>query len=334
MARRHELPASRRARRAAVAVSHRRSSGQPAAARSAVERSDRRRAARRSCRSNSNRRSTRSSPDFPMRLTTGRRLDSFNTGVQTGGYTSPLRFGETIDLAPEDGVSLGVAEGERVRIVSRRGAVDAPVRFDRGLRPGLAFMTHALSRRGRHQPADHRRDRSEVGHRGVQGVGRSNRETLSGPSPDSRGGRDARRTRSDRRRLDVDVGPGSGPAPAAARAPRRSRARRLDQRRRAESHLRAAVRAAGGGVRRRVVLQHVLDEAAAAVGRACLRRHRVPRERRGGAVPRSRAAARQGRRADSRTAARCGCAARVLASASVRRPCSFSAPERSTPTAA
>jgi anaerobic selenocysteine-containing dehydrogenase len=81
------------------------------------------------------------SPDFPLRLTTGRRLDSFNTGVQTGGYASPLRFGETIDLAPEDGVRLGVAEGERVRIVSRRGAVDAPVRFDRGLRPGLAFMT-------------------------------------------------------------------------------------------------------------------------------------------------------------------------------------------------
>src|SRR6185369_10261564 len=49
------------------------------------------------------------------------RLDSFNTGVQTGGYASPLRFGETIDLAPEDGASLGVVEGECVRIVSRRG---------------------------------------------------------------------------------------------------------------------------------------------------------------------------------------------------------------------
>jgi formate dehydrogenase major subunit len=79
--------------------------------------------------------------EFPMRLTTGRRLDSFNTGVQSGGYSSPLRFGETIDLAPEDGERLGVGEGERVRIVSRRGAVLAPVRFDRGLRPGLAFMT-------------------------------------------------------------------------------------------------------------------------------------------------------------------------------------------------
>jgi formate dehydrogenase major subunit len=27
------------------------------------------------------------------------------------------------------------------RVVSRRGSVEAPVRFDPGLRPGLAFMT-------------------------------------------------------------------------------------------------------------------------------------------------------------------------------------------------
>ena len=32
-------------------------------------------------------------------------------------------------------------EGERVKVVSRRGSVIAPVRFDTGLRPGLAFMT-------------------------------------------------------------------------------------------------------------------------------------------------------------------------------------------------
>ena len=78
---------------------------------------------------------------YPIRLTTGRRLDSFNTGVQTAGYTSPLRRGETIDLSPEDGQGLGVAEGETVRVSSRRGSVQAPVRFDPSLRPGLAFMT-------------------------------------------------------------------------------------------------------------------------------------------------------------------------------------------------
>jgi predicted molibdopterin-dependent oxidoreductase YjgC len=80
-------------------------------------------------------------PEYPLRLTTGRRLDSYNTGVQTGGYTSPLRRGETIDLSFEDARHLGVVEGEIVRVVSRRGAVQAPVRCDDGLRPGLAFMT-------------------------------------------------------------------------------------------------------------------------------------------------------------------------------------------------
>ena len=79
--------------------------------------------------------------DFPIRLTTGRRLDSFNTGVQTAGYTSPLRRGETLDLAPEDGERLGIEDGEIVRAISRRGAIEVPVRYDATLRPGLAFMT-------------------------------------------------------------------------------------------------------------------------------------------------------------------------------------------------
>jgi len=79
--------------------------------------------------------------EFPLRLTTGRRLDSFNTGVQTGGYTSPLRHGERIELSPEDAARLQVAPGEVVRIVSRRGSVEAPVKIDPGLRPGLTFMT-------------------------------------------------------------------------------------------------------------------------------------------------------------------------------------------------
>ncbi len=81
------------------------------------------------------------SDDFPMRLTTGRRLDSFNTGVQTGGYTSPLRRGETLDIHPEDGIRLGIEDGDSVRAVSRRGGIEVPVRFDATLRPGLAFMT-------------------------------------------------------------------------------------------------------------------------------------------------------------------------------------------------
>ena len=79
--------------------------------------------------------------EFPLRLTTGRRLDSFNTGVQTGGYASPMRRGETLDVSPEDARRLGVVEGEIVRVVSRRGAVEAPIHVDPGLRAGLTFMT-------------------------------------------------------------------------------------------------------------------------------------------------------------------------------------------------
>jgi predicted molibdopterin-dependent oxidoreductase YjgC len=81
------------------------------------------------------------SEEFPFRLTTGRRLDSYNTGVQTGLYASPLRQGETLDLCPEDARRLGVEPGDAVRVVSRRGAVLAPARFDEGLQPGLVFMT-------------------------------------------------------------------------------------------------------------------------------------------------------------------------------------------------
>ena len=81
------------------------------------------------------------SEDFPLRLTTGRRLDSYNTGVQTGGYTSPLRRGETIDVSPEDAERMGLAEEECVLVSSRRGTVEVPVHVDHALRPGLVFMT-------------------------------------------------------------------------------------------------------------------------------------------------------------------------------------------------
>jgi predicted molibdopterin-dependent oxidoreductase YjgC len=79
--------------------------------------------------------------EFPIRLTTGRRLDSYNTGAQSNLYSSPLRRGETLDLCPEDARTLGVEPGEVVLVSSRRGSIEAPVRMDPGLRPGLAFMT-------------------------------------------------------------------------------------------------------------------------------------------------------------------------------------------------
>jgi formate dehydrogenase major subunit len=81
------------------------------------------------------------SEEFPIRLTTGRRLDSFNTGVQTGHYATPIRRPETLNLSPEDAARLGFAEDEVARVSSRRGSIEAPVHVDSSLRAGLAFMT-------------------------------------------------------------------------------------------------------------------------------------------------------------------------------------------------
>jgi predicted molibdopterin-dependent oxidoreductase YjgC len=81
------------------------------------------------------------SEEFPIRLTTGRRLDSFNTGVQTGHYETPIRRPETLNLSPEDAARLGFTEDEVVTVSSRRGSLAAPVHIDTQLRAGLAFMT-------------------------------------------------------------------------------------------------------------------------------------------------------------------------------------------------
>ena len=79
--------------------------------------------------------------EFPIRLTTGRRLTDYNTGVQTGSFPSPLRRGETLDLSPEDARRHDCREGDLVRVFSRRGDLEVPVHIDPSLRPGLVFMT-------------------------------------------------------------------------------------------------------------------------------------------------------------------------------------------------
>ncbi len=78
--------------------------------------------------------------EFDLRLTTGRRLTDYNTGVQTQGFNSPLRIGTTLDMSPEDLDKWGIEDGEIVRITSRRGSVLAPARLEPALRPGLLFM--------------------------------------------------------------------------------------------------------------------------------------------------------------------------------------------------
>ena len=107
--------------------------------------------------------------EYPIRLTTGRRLDSYNTGVQTDAFTTPLRRKEALDLSPEDAERLGLADGD-----VRPGHL-AP-RLDRGAGAGrrdaaAGARVHdaALPRPGGDQHAHDRRQGPQVGHRRVQG---------------------------------------------------------------------------------------------------------------------------------------------------------------------
>ena len=80
------------------------------------------------------------SDDFPFRMTTGRQLDSYNTGVQSGGFDSPQRRGGVLEISSSDAADLGLLDGDLVKVSSRRGHVEVPVRITASLRPGLMFM--------------------------------------------------------------------------------------------------------------------------------------------------------------------------------------------------
>ena len=177
---RHELRAARGARRPPVAVPGRGAPRLAVPARAPVGRAASRARRRRSASSSTEPPFEALDADFPIRLTTGRRLESYNTGVQSNRYRSPLHRGESLDLSPEDAERLGSPTASSSRVSSRRGSVEAPVR-DRPVAAARARVHDApLPGRGRHEPAHDRRDRPEVGHGRVQGGGDPGREARAG----------------------------------------------------------------------------------------------------------------------------------------------------------
>jgi ferredoxin-nitrate reductase len=90
--------------------------------------------------------------EFPMVLTTGRVRDQWHTMTRTGKVPilmkkEPEPF---VELHPDDAARFGLADGEPVRVVSRRGQATAPCRVTTSIRPGTCFMPfHWGSLRGR-----------------------------------------------------------------------------------------------------------------------------------------------------------------------------------------
>jgi nitrate reductase (cytochrome) len=78
--------------------------------------------------------------EFPFILTTGRKLEHWHTETMTGKIDelAPIRT-DYLEVHPTDARKLGVKQGERVLVSSRRGEVSLWVVLSDAVRPGLVF---------------------------------------------------------------------------------------------------------------------------------------------------------------------------------------------------
>lgn len=100
------------------------------------------------------------SKEYPFVLTTGRNLFQYNAATQTG--QTPNRHMATTDflqLAPGDADRLGIADGEIVRLYSKQGAADLPVRISSTVKPGEVYTTFHCARVFLNQITTSQRDR-------------------------------------------------------------------------------------------------------------------------------------------------------------------------------
>ncbi len=84
------------------------------------------------------------SPDeeYPLILTTGRSLYHFHTGTMTrkvAGLNSIEPEG-MVEMSPQDASQLGIAQGDKVKVSSRRGVVVTKGKITDAMPPGLVFM--------------------------------------------------------------------------------------------------------------------------------------------------------------------------------------------------
>jgi assimilatory nitrate reductase catalytic subunit len=79
---------------------------------------------------------------YPYRLTTGRVLSQYQSGAQTRRVAELNRAAPEpfVELHPDLARALGVEDGTRVSVISRRGTATAPARISRAIRPDTVFM--------------------------------------------------------------------------------------------------------------------------------------------------------------------------------------------------
>jgi formate dehydrogenase alpha subunit len=80
---------------------------------------------------------------YPLVLTTGRSLYHFHTGTMTRKVAglNVLKKEEEVEINPADAAKLGIADGDRVKVASRRGEVVAKANVTEVSPAGVVFMT-------------------------------------------------------------------------------------------------------------------------------------------------------------------------------------------------
>ena len=80
---------------------------------------------------------------YPFVLSTGRRLYHYHTRTQTGRCQGldELLGAETADISLQDAQTLNIDQGEKIRVLSRRGAVEVAARITPEVPPGLVWMS-------------------------------------------------------------------------------------------------------------------------------------------------------------------------------------------------
>ena len=81
--------------------------------------------------------------DYPLVLTTGRRLFHYHTGTMTRKVEGLNIFmgEERVQVNPEDAKRLGISDGDRIKVISRRGEVTASTDVTEVVPVGLVYMT-------------------------------------------------------------------------------------------------------------------------------------------------------------------------------------------------
>jgi formate dehydrogenase len=75
-------------------------------------------------------------PDYPLVLSAGeRRSDTSNTAVRDAGWHKKGKFG-TLRISPEDARSVGCADGDELRLCTRRASIAVVVEITDTLQPG------------------------------------------------------------------------------------------------------------------------------------------------------------------------------------------------------